>query len=120
MRDFLSKMAFILTVAILWEGIRFIQHYPELLFPSIYSIIKALCLEWGDIASKTFFSLKIIIIGLLAAVVLAMLGTLISMSGKFFAEIVTNFMAIMHPLPGIAILPVAILWFGIGIKAILL
>ena len=38
---------------------------------------------------------------------------------KVFAEIVTNFMSIMHPLPGIAVLPIAILWFGIGIKAII-
>lgn len=28
-------------------------------------------------------------------------------------------MAILHPLPGIAILPIAILWFGTGVKAIL-
>ena len=74
--------------------------------------------ERVDIISKTLFSLKIIGMGLIVAIVLAMLGTFISISGKFFAEIVTDLMAIMHPLPGIAILPVAILWFGIGIKAV--
>jgi len=76
-------------------------------------------MERADLISKTLFSLRIIGIGLAAAICLAMVATFISMSGKFFAEVVSDLMAIMHPLPGIAILPVAILWFGIGVKAIL-
>lgn len=119
MRDFFSKMAFIFTVAILWEAVRLIQQYSELLFPSVRSILKALWIERLEILGKTLFSLRIILLGLMIAILLAMIGTFISMSGKFFAEIVTNFMSIMHPLPGIAVLPIAILWFGIGIKAII-
>ena len=119
MRDFLWKIAFILVAAIIWELIRLAGGYPKLLFPGVGSIAIALWTERLDIISKTLFSLKIIGMGLIVAIVLAMLGTFISISGKFFAEIVTDLMAIMHPLPGIAILPVAILWFGIGIKAIL-
>ncbi len=119
MRDFLSKIAFIFVAAILWELIRLTGRYPKLLFPGICSIINALWIERVDIISKTLFSLKIIGIGLVVAISLAMLGTFISISGKLFAEVVVDLMAIMHPLPGIAILPVAILWFGIGMKAIL-
>lgn len=119
MRDFISKLAFLLVVAIVWEVIRLTGHYSELLLPGISSIARAFWVERTDLLGKTLFSLKIIGIGLLVAISLALLATIISMSGKVFAEVISNLMAIMHPLPGIAILPVAILWFGIGVKAIL-
>jgi NitT/TauT family transport system permease protein len=83
-------MAFIFTVAILWEAVRLIQQYSELLFPSVRSILKALWIERLEILGKTLFSLRIILLGLMIAILLAMIGTFISMSGKFFAEIVTN------------------------------
>lgn len=119
MRDFVSKLAFILVVAIVWELIRLTGRYPALLFPGIKSIASALWMERSDLIGKTLFSLRIIGIGLAMAISLAMLATFISMGGKIFAEVVSDLMAIMHPLPGIAILPVAILWFGIGVRAIL-
>ena len=119
MRKFMSKIVFILTTAIVWEGIKRLGNYQDLLFPGVSSVLKALWLERGELLGKTIFSLKIIGIGLLVAVVFAIIGTFLSMGGRLFSEIVMDFMAIMHPLPGIAILPIAILWFGIGIKAIL-
>ncbi|AYO32067.1 ABC transporter permease subunit [Biomaibacter acetigenes] len=119
MRELLSKVAFIIALTFVWELMRETCHYSELLLPGIASIGEALWTERWEILGKTVFSLKIIAMGLSTAVTLAAIGTFISMSGKMFSEIMTDFMAIMHPLPGIAILPVAILWFGIGIKAIL-
>lgn len=119
MREFVSKAAFIAILAFIWELIRRVGHYPELLFPSLGSVAAALWVERWDIMVNTLFSLKIIGAGLALAIFLALAGTFISMSGKIFSEIITDFLSIMHPLPGIAVLPVAILWFGIGIKAIL-
>ena len=119
MREFASKIVFLLAAAVLWEVLRLAGHYPELLLPGIGSVIETLWYEKEEILNKTLFSLRLIGSGLFTAVILAMIGTVLSMSGKFFAEIITNIMAIMHPLPGIAILPVAILWFGIGTKSII-
>ncbi|HQE04703.1 MAG: ABC transporter permease subunit [Tepidanaerobacteraceae bacterium] len=119
MRDFVSKLAFILVLAIVWELIRLTGRYPALLFPGIGSIASALWMERVDLIGRTLFSLRIIGIGLVTAVSLAMLATFMSFGGKIFAEVISDLMAIMHPLPGIAILPVAILWFGIGVRAIL-
>jgi len=112
LREFASKIVFLLAAAVLWEVVRLAGHYPELLLPGIGSVIETLWYEKEEILNKTLFSLRLIGSGLFTAVILAMIGTVLSMSGKFFAEIITNIMAIMHPLPGIAILPVAILWLG--------
>jgi NitT/TauT family transport system permease protein len=119
LREFFSKALFILAVALIWEAVRAAGRYPELLLPGVGSVFGALWSERAEILGRTLFSLKIIISGLLTAVFFAMVGTFVSMSGRFFSEVITDIMAIMHPLPGIAILPIAILWFGIGTEAIL-
>lgn len=119
MRELFSRAAFIIVLAFVWELMRMAGHYSELLLPGVAGIGEALWQEKWEILGKTIFSLKIIAVGLSLAVILAAAGTVLSMSGRIFSEIISDFMAIMHPLPGIAVLPVAILWYGIGIKAIL-
>lgn len=119
MREFASKIVFILAAAIVWEIVRTAGHYPELLLPGIAGIAETLWMERVEIINRMAFSLKLIGIGLVTAIIIAMIATVLSMNGKFFSEINTNIMAIMHPLPGIAILPIAILWFGIGTESIL-
>lgn len=114
-----SKIGFVFALIIIWEMVKMIGGYPDLLLPGTKSIILSLWAEKNEILGKTMFSLKLISTGLAVAVLLAMLATILSMSGKFFSKIITDVMAIMHPLPGIAVLPVAILWFGTGIEAIL-
>lgn len=119
LKKFLSKIGFVFALILIWELVKLIGGYSDLLLPGAKSIITALWIEKDEILGKTLFSLKLISIGLLSAVILAMLATIVSMSGKFSSKLITDIMAIMHPLPGIAVLPVAILWFGTGMEAIL-
>lgn len=118
MRDLFSKGIFILCIALIWEGIRWLGQYPPLLLPGLFAIGGALWTERLEILGKTLVSLKIIGMSLFLAVTLAMFATLLTLGGKIFIEAISDLVAIMHPLPGIAILPIAILWFGIGVKAI--
>lgn len=118
MRDLLSKSVFIFCAALLWEAVRRLGDYPPLLLPGVLAVSKALWWEKAEILGKTLFSLRIIGISLFIAVTLAMMTTLLTLGGKVFVEAVSDAVAIMHPLPGIAILPIAILWFGIGVKSI--
>ena len=119
MRKLTSKITFLLMALMIWEGIKIAGNYSDLLFPGVCSVMRALWQESGEIFAKTAFSLKIIGIGLFIAILLAIIGTFLAMGGKVLSGVVTDIMAVMHPLPGIAILPIAILWFGIGIKAII-
>ncbi|MCG0276184.1 MAG: ABC transporter permease subunit [Thermosediminibacteraceae bacterium] len=119
MKKLVSKTALIFSLAVLWEAVRVLGGYSELLFPSLRSIVLSLWAERAQLFANALFSLKLIGLGLFTAVVLAMMLALLCMSTKIFPGVITDIMAIMHPLPGIAILPVAILWFGIGIESIL-
>ena len=55
MRDFISKLAFLLVVAIVWEVIRLTGHYSELLLPGVSSIARAFWVERTDLLGRLCF-----------------------------------------------------------------
>ncbi len=59
-------------------------------------------------------SIGIVMLGLINALV--MTSFMIALSGKFrlFKDVFSTLCALFHPLPGIAILPIFMIWFGIG------
>ncbi|NLB73739.1 MAG: ABC transporter permease subunit, partial [Firmicutes bacterium] len=57
--------------------------------------------------------------GLSLATASAVLATALAMCSPLASECMETLMAILHPLPGIAILPIVILWLGTGRRSIL-
>lgn len=116
MKQGLRICVIIIAALICWQLLYYSKIFPELMFPSAPSIIKELINGfkkenlWGTI----WFSLQLIGkgmgIGVLAGFVLAALAIWI----KSFWKILEIVISVMDPLPGIALLPLAILWFGTG------
>ncbi|KXG76564.1 Bicarbonate transport system permease protein CmpB [Fervidicola ferrireducens] len=119
MKRIFSKLTLIFTSALLWESARIIGGYSELLLPGVSGVARSLWMEKIELLKNTAFSLKLIGFGLAVAFVLAMILAILCMASRAFQGLITDVMAVMHPLPGIAILPVAILWFGIGVKSVI-
>jgi NitT/TauT family transport system permease protein len=73
----------------------------------------------GSLARPTWTTLKILLegvgIGILVAAVLTAFATLTAVGDDLLALLTS----ILNPLPGVAVLPLAMLWFGISTKAIL-
>jgi len=115
-RDFI----YLAAVIAIWQILYGLRLFPAMLFPSMWDILKTLLDETlsGSMISKTVFSLKLILIGMGAAVVLAVILTTAAMFSKTVMDLVSTLIAVLDPLPGIAILPVAILVFGLGEDAI--
>ncbi len=57
--------------------------------------------------------------GLMLGAALAILLVLISGTSRSASSFLSLIASIMHPLPGLALLPLVILWFGTGIPAVL-
>lgn len=116
MKQGLRICVIIVAALICWQLLYYSKIFPELMFPSAPSIIKELINGfkkenlWGTI----WFSLQLIGkgmgIGVLTGFVLAALAIWI----KSFWKILEIVISVMDPLPGIALLPLAILWFGTG------
>lgn len=119
MKKAVRHILFLASLVGCWEGLARSGWYPRYLFPSVLDVCYALIDSGGEIALKTRFSLGLIGAGLGTAILLAFLATGLAIMSPRAAEIINSLMAIMHPLPGIAILPIALLWLGTGHRSIL-
>ncbi len=117
----LNRIVFIIMLCLIWEIIARSKIFPELLFPSLQSILSAFVqeLKKGTILMQTYNSLSMIIDGMIIGDLLAILIAICAMLSKKVNECVTTLVSIMDPLPGVALLPLAILWFGTGRNSII-
>ncbi len=119
--QWLKRLLWIMLFGIIWQMMAFFEWANPSLVPPLSQIWGSLNQSWqnGEMWQATILSLKLILggllLGALAALILAGLS-MISKVGQSFTDTVT---AIAHPLPGIALLPVIILWLGAGTEAIL-
>jgi NitT/TauT family transport system permease protein len=120
-RRFLSYLLFIGGVAIVWEaGARF-SNASEVLFPPFSSVARALWASVisGELPDRAALSLVLIVQGLGVGVLFALLLSLGAKADRRIASVVEGLTAFLHPLPGIAVLPLIILWAGTGTTAVL-
>lgn len=124
--DYLSRylrQAVILgTLALGWEFLARLNIWPRLLFPSVTDILLALGQELtsGEIASRTWYSLSLIATGLGIGIALSFVACALAILWEPWADALSALMAILHPLPSIAILPILLLWFKTGTHSIIL
>lgn len=73
----------------------------------------------GPILSRLMESLKILSIGYLIGLFIAIALTSFALVSKWGEDFLTVLTAIFNPLPSIALLPIALLWFGLGNASLL-
>lgn len=111
---------FVLLVAGIWQALYLSRRFPAILFPSVTDIAASFWRELldGSMLNRVGFSLKLILYGMGLSVLIAITVTLLAMASKSVKSMVGSLISVFDPLPGIALLPLAILWIGIGEAAI--
>lgn len=114
----LRKIVFILTLIIIWQILALLDLYNQVLLPSPTDISKALVnmMLSGGLLIDIIMSLKRVIIGFIIATILGSTLAIILLQNKTVAEYISAIIEIIRPIPPIAWIPIAILWFGIGDK----
>ena len=112
---------FCVLLLLVWELWVKLSHVSPMLFPSVEDVTVTLWedLFHGSLLAQTLSSLGLIGLGLVIALVLAFFLSLMSLRSSFLRSLTDTLTAIAHPLPGLALLPLIIMWFGTGTKAIL-
>jgi NitT/TauT family transport system permease protein len=115
-KERLIVLFWVLVLLAAWQLIAMSGTVSGLLLPGIGDVASALIdsLLHGDLLYQIYYSLKLIVIGLVIAVILAILLALISQKNMMFAGLARVLTALGHPLPALALLPLIIIWFGIG------
>ena len=116
-----QKILFVVILMLIWETIARAGIFNPAVFPSVTSIGKSFIngLANGLLIQKTANSLYLIFKGLLIALFLSVILSSLAIMSNLMENLVDVLNSMLHPLPGIALLPVAILWFGIGEASIL-
>jgi NitT/TauT family transport system permease protein len=110
------RRVFILVVlAALWQAYAVPLDNP-LLFPTFTETMEAL---WnstvsGELLQRCLVSIKVLLMGYAAGVGLAAVLTTFAVSTRIGTDFLSTLTAMFNPLPAIALLPLALLWFGLG------
>lgn len=111
----LRKGLILAVLALLWEALARFQN-NDLLLPGFLATLSALTegLASGELLERVRISLVVLAQGYLAGVGLAFLLTTLAVSTQFGRDLLSTLTAMFNPLPAIALLPLALLWFGLG------
>lgn len=114
------NLIYAIVVAVAWQAAYLSGIFPEILFPSVNQIASSFSKEImdGSMLVKLAFSMRLIAIGIIISIGLTIVLTLLAMFSKSVKSLINTLISVFDPLPGIALLPLAILWVGIGDKAI--
>ena len=115
------QIIFIVILLVIWQYFVYTGNFSELILPNLHSVWEALIesISSGEMWDRTSYSFYLIGQALGIGTVLAILLTALSMISPLIADFVKTITTIFHPLPGVALLPIALLWFGIGEMAII-
>ncbi|MDM9586507.1 ABC transporter permease [Pseudomonas asiatica] len=111
----LRKAVILVVIAALWEAIARYQG-NDLLLPTFLQTTAALWdgLLSGELPAKVGVSLVILLKGYLLGIVLAFGLTSLAVSTQLGRDLLGTLTSMFNPLPAIALLPLALLWFGLG------
>jgi sulfonate transport system permease protein len=110
------RKAFILVViAVGWELYARQLNNP-LLVPTFSSTLEAFwsAILSGDIPQKVSTSVQLLLKGYALGLTLAMIFTALAMMSRLGTDLLETLTSAFNPLPAIALLPLALIWFGLG------
>ncbi|MHB8668472.1 MAG: ABC transporter permease [Burkholderiales bacterium] len=111
----LRKTLILVALALMWEiGARMLN--SELLFPTFIATMTAFYkgITSGELLVHVWVSLRVLLIGYALGILLAALLTGFGIVSKVGTDILETLTAMFNPLPAIALLPIALIWFGLG------
>jgi NitT/TauT family transport system permease protein len=110
------RKGFILgMLALAWEiGARLLA--DPLVLPTFSATVAALwqSLSQGDLLGGIWLSVRVLLVGYALGVALAAVLTFVAISSRFGSELLATVTSLLNPLPAIALVPIAMLWFGLG------
>jgi NitT/TauT family transport system permease protein len=105
----------------IWQAYWVISDVNPLLFSGPRDVAEAFWTGWqdGTLARVTWTTLKILAIGIGIGAVVALTLTAFAALSQIGEDLLRMLVAILNPLPGVAVLPLAMLWFGLNTNALL-
>jgi NitT/TauT family transport system permease protein len=111
----IRRLAILVVLGLIWElYARWIDN--PLILPTLTDTLRTF---FGDLMSGVLIdrvatSLRSLLLGYFAGLLLATLLTTVAVSTRIGSDLLSTLTAMFNPVPAIALLPLALIWFGLG------
>jgi NitT/TauT family transport system permease protein len=114
-QTWIRKIFILVVLASAWEIYgRWLDN--PLLVPPFGAAVHALIADFADgvIPTRALSSIQVLLVGFATGTTLAGLLTVFAISTRIGTDFLETMTAMFNPLPAIALLPLALIWFGLG------
>lgn len=114
------RIAIVLLILVVWQAYVSLFDVSRLLVASPLAVGHALVTGWagGKLTGSTLVTMQVLLLGMAIGIVVATVLTALATWSRFADDVLSLATAMLNPLPSIAILPLAMLWFGINSTAL--
>ncbi len=114
------KFSILLGLLFAWEAYTQISGVEPLLFPSFSASLEALweTILSGEMITKIWVTVKILLVGYAAGLACAAILLIWAVLTRVGSDVLATLTAMFQPLPAISLLPLAMLWFGLGASSL--
>jgi NitT/TauT family transport system permease protein len=111
----LRKLALLFLLAVLWQSYAMLLENP-LMFPTLIDTVTSFweALYHGELLRRIWVSISTLLLGYAIGVIAATILSVLAVSTRLGSDLLEILTAMFNPLPAIALLPLALLWFGLG------
>ncbi|MGH9208017.1 MAG: ABC transporter permease [Acidimicrobiales bacterium] len=109
------RIFILVLLAAIWQAYAVPLDNP-LIFPPFTDTMASLWagIRSGELVARIAVSIKVLLMGYAAGVFIAAVLTTFAVSTRIGTDLLSTLTAMFNPLPAIALLPLALLWFGLG------
>jgi NitT/TauT family transport system permease protein len=117
--DTFRRALILVVLALVWEAYARWLNNP-LLFPTFGDTVVTFWsdLVGGELLSRIATSIYVLLIGYAVGLAIAAIFTTVAVSSRIGTDLLSTLTGMFNPLPAIALLPLALLWFGLGIPSL--
>ena len=118
--DAVRKFTVLLVAVVIWQLYTTGFAVPEMIFPTFTETLEALYRGFVryDLLDQLWASIKVLLIGYSIGLLIGAALTFLAVSSRIGGDILGTLTAMLNPLPAIALLPLALIWFGLGTKSL--
>ncbi|MGE0797565.1 MAG: ABC transporter permease [Lautropia sp.] len=118
-RTMTRRLIVLIVLAIAWQV--YATHLDNpLMFPPLSEVLAAWweALRSGVLVGRVAVTIQVLLVGYALGIVLAAVLTTVSVATRFGTDLLSTLTSMFNPLPAIALLPLALLWFGLGAESL--
>ena len=114
------KTLIVIGLLVVWEAWTRLFHVSPLLFPPASTVVAAFgrSLANGEIPGYAAQSLKVLLTGMALGAIIALVLTTLAVTTRLGGDLLQTLTSMFNPLPAIALMPLALLWFGLGTSSV--